>query len=203
LCCTRTLEVQFLPRCHDFATGLSEFVHFRQEIVDPREGVGRPDTGLRPTFRQEFRDSRAEWSGSMMGRLLTQSRSRRMAMASRILVVDDEPMVRALIARALTDEGYEVVAVANGRAALDAARGAEARFDLIITNNYMPGLSGAELVARVRKDFPNLPILHVDDITRRGRIPPLPADVPTVYKPFSIAALKAAVSGLLQREQKN
>jgi CheY-like chemotaxis protein len=46
-------------------------------------------------------------------------------MASRILVVDDEPMVRALIARALTDEGYEVRAVANGHAALDAARGAE------------------------------------------------------------------------------
>ena len=46
-------------------------------------------------------------------------------MAARILVVDDEPMVRALIARVLTDAGYEVVAVANGRAALDAARGAE------------------------------------------------------------------------------
>jgi CheY-like chemotaxis protein len=118
-------------------------------------------------------------------------------MASRILVVDDEPMVRALIARALSDEGYEVVAVANGRAALDAARGAEARFDLIITNNYMPGLNGAELIARVREDFPNLPILHVDDITRRGRIPPLPTDIPTIYKPFSIAALRAAVLELL------
>jgi CheY-like chemotaxis protein len=47
-------------------------------------------------------------------------------MPARILVVDDEPMVRALIARALTDAGYEVVAVANGRAALEAARGAEA-----------------------------------------------------------------------------
>jgi CheY-like chemotaxis protein len=118
-------------------------------------------------------------------------------MASRILVVDDEPMVRALIARALTDAGYEVVAVANGRAALDAARGAQAAFDLIITNNYMPGLSGAELIARVREDFPTLPILHVDDITRRGRIPPLPSDIPTIYKPFSIGALRDAVRDLL------
>ena len=121
-------------------------------------------------------------------------------MASRILVVDDEPMVRALIARALTDEGYEVVAVANGRAALDAARGAQAAFDLIITNNYMPGLSGAELISRVREDFPDLPILHVDDITRRGRIPPLPSDIPTIYKPFSIAALRDAVRNLLERK---
>jgi CheY-like chemotaxis protein len=120
-------------------------------------------------------------------------------MASRILVVDDEPMVRALIARALGDEGYEVVAVANGLAALDAARGAEAEFHLIITNNYMPGLSGAELIARVRQDFPDLPILHVDDVTRRGRIPSLPSDIPTIYKPFSIGALRAAVKELLDR----
>jgi CheY-like chemotaxis protein len=122
-----------------------------------------------------------------------------MDMLSRILVVDDEPMVRALIARVLTDQGYEVVAVANGRAALDAARGADAAFDLIITNNYMPGLSGAELIARVREDFPTLPILHVDDVTRRGRLPPLPTDIPTIYKPFSIAALRNAVKDLLDR----
>jgi DNA-binding response OmpR family regulator len=122
-----------------------------------------------------------------------------MEMASRILIVDDEPMVRALIARALTDAGYEVVAVANGRAALDAARGAEVRFDLIITNNYLPGLSGARLIAQVREDFPDLPILHVDDVTRRGRISPVPSDIPTIYKPFSIAALRAAVVELLQQ----
>ena len=118
-------------------------------------------------------------------------------MAARILVVDDEPMVRALIARVLTDEGYEVVAVANGQAALDAARGAEVRFDLIITNNYMPGLTGAELTARVRQDFPNLPILHVDDIGRRSRIGDVLEQVPTIYKPFSIGSLRDAVLGLL------
>jgi two-component system cell cycle response regulator CpdR len=120
-------------------------------------------------------------------------------MPARILVVDDEPMVRVLIARALSDEGHEVVAVANGRAALDAARTAAAKFELIITNNYMPGLSGAELIARVREDFPDLPILHVDDVTRRGRIPPLPSDIPTIYKPFSIGALRGAVKELLDR----
>jgi two-component system, cell cycle sensor histidine kinase and response regulator CckA len=121
-------------------------------------------------------------------------------MTARILVVDDEPMVRALIVRALTDEGYEVVAVANGRAALDAARGALAGFDLIVTNNYMPGLTGAELVGRVRQDFPDLPILHIDDLLRKTRIEQLPADVPTIYKPFSIATLTGAVRKLLSRQ---
>ncbi len=118
-------------------------------------------------------------------------------MAPRILVVDDEPMVRALIARALTDAGYEVVAVANGYAALDAARGAEIGFDLIVTNNYMPGLTGPELIARVRQDFPSLPILHIDDISRRRADKNLPGDVPTVYKPFSISTLREAVRKLL------
>jgi CheY-like chemotaxis protein len=118
-------------------------------------------------------------------------------MPARILVVDDEPMVRALIVRALTDAGYEVVAVANGRAALDAARGAEAGFNLIVTNNYMPGLSGPELIARVRQDFPALPILHVDDLVRRGRLGQLPTDIPTIFKPFSIATLTSAVRKLL------
>ncbi len=122
---------------------------------------------------------------------------RRMAMAPRILVVDDEPMVRALIARALSDEGYEVVAVASGRAALDAARGAEVGFDLIVTNNYMPGLNGAELIAQVRQDFPGLPILHIDDISRRKSVQNLPDDVPTVYKPFSVTTLREAVRKLL------
>ncbi len=118
-------------------------------------------------------------------------------MAARILVVDDEPMVRALIARALSDEGYEVVAVANGDDALDAARGAAVRFDLIVTNNYMPGLNGPELIARVRQDFPALPILHVDDISRQRVAKDLPEDIPTVYKPFSVATLREAVRRLL------
>ena len=122
-------------------------------------------------------------------------------MVLRILVVDDEPMVRALITRALTDEGFEVVAVANGQAALDAARRAQAGFDLIITNNYMPGLTGPELVSKVREDFPDLPILHVDDVTRRGRMPQLPSDIPTIYKPFSIGGLLAAVWDLLGGKQ--
>jgi CheY-like chemotaxis protein len=118
-------------------------------------------------------------------------------MPARILVVDDEPMVRALITRALADDGHEVVAVANGRAALDAARGAEVGFDLIVTNNYMPGLTGPELAARVRQDFPELPILHVDDIVRRGRIERLPTNIPTIYKPFSVATLRESVRRLL------
>jgi CheY-like chemotaxis protein len=64
----------------------------------------------------------------------------------RILVVNDEPIVRALIDRVLTDEGYEVVSVVDGRAALEAVRGAEVPFDLVVTN-----------------------ILHLDNLPTGGR----------------------------------
>jgi hypothetical protein len=56
---------------------------------------------------------------------------------------------------------------------------------------------GAELIARVREDFPALPILHIDDISREKSVQDLPDDVPTVYKPFSVAALLEAVRRLL------
>jgi len=52
----------------------------------------------------------------------------------RILVVTDKTLVRALIKRVLTEEGYEVVSVADGQAAIDAVRKADVPFDLVITN---------------------------------------------------------------------
>jgi len=68
------------------------------------------------------------------GNLLLPPFSPVIEMPGPILVVDDEPMVRARITRVLTDAGYEVVSVADGRAAIDAARGAEVPFNLVITN---------------------------------------------------------------------
>jgi DNA-binding response OmpR family regulator len=60
-------------------------------------------------------------------------------MPARILVLDDEPAIRALVARASAEEGYEVVTVANGLLGLSAM--AVGHFDLVITN-CMPGMSG-------------------------------------------------------------
>jgi hypothetical protein len=77
-------------------------------------------------------------------------------------------MVRALIARALSDEGYEV------------ARPQRRRAD-------RPGAAG----------FPDLPMLHIDDISRRRSVQNLPNDVPTVYKAFSVTTLREAVRKLL------
>lgn len=71
--------------------------------------------------------------------------------AARILCVDDEPAIRDVLCALLRREGYEAENVANG---LDAWRKLSAdgrRFDLLITDNEMPGLTGSGLVQMTRE----------------------------------------------------
>lgn len=77
----------------------------------------------------------------------------------RILVVDDEPLVRMVAERFLRREGYEVVSVQDGDEALSLLHAAGPRIDLAIVDLTMPGKSGAEVVIAVRESLPTLPIL--------------------------------------------
>ena len=113
-------------------------------------------------------------------------------MAPRILVVDDEPTVRAMIVRILQEDGYDVVAMADGVAGLEAAM--HYPFDLVVTNDCMPRMSGDELTVRLQQQRPNLPILHIS-----GK--PYEAAEHTgehhLYKPFGPDALQQTVRTLL------
>jgi len=110
------------------------------------------------------------------------------------LVVDDEPAVRQLLVRLLQTEGYEVVGVNDGEAGLTAAKTAGKPYDLVITNNCMPRMTGAELVAHLQALYPGLPILHLDDLSR----PQLSeVAVPTLFKPFTLEAVSEAVRRLI------
>jgi DNA-binding response OmpR family regulator len=62
--------------------------------------------------------------------------------ASRILLVHDEPAVRTLLTRALRQESYQVLSVTDGQAGLNAAKTADGPYDLVITNSYLPHLTG-------------------------------------------------------------
>ena len=100
----------------------------------------------------------------------------------RILVLDDEPMIRHLVGRALEAAGYQVVVLSPPLGALDLL--ADAPFDLVITNSIMPAKSGARLVAQIRNEFPGIPVIHIDD--QSHPLPPeFPTDVPRLNKPFS------------------
>src|SRR3954447_29039 len=66
-----------------------------------------------------------------------------------ILIVDDEPGVRTALSGVLTDEGYEVEAVASGEACLErVTRGA---IDLVILDVWLPGMDGLATLARLRE----------------------------------------------------
>jgi DNA-binding NtrC family response regulator len=76
---------------------------------------------------------------------------------ARILIVDDQDMMRDSLAQSLVREGHEVVAATDGSAAV--ARLGAARFDLLITDLRMPKMTGLELLAEAKRLRPEMPVV--------------------------------------------
>ena len=110
----------------------------------------------------------------------------------RLLLVDDEPMVRHVFRRWLVAEGASVVDADSAPAAFDKLSEGE-RFDAIISDYRMPGLSGAELAAWTRRRWPDLPVLLFSGLPELA----LGGDR-VVEKPVRGAELTAAVLALLR-----
>src|SRR5256885_16130394 len=77
---------------------------------------------------------------------------------ARILIVDDQEMMRDSLATTLVREGHEVVAAGDGQAAMTRLSNGT-RFDLLITDLKMPRMTGIELLADVKKLRPELPVV--------------------------------------------
>jgi PAS domain S-box-containing protein len=107
----------------------------------------------------------------------------------KILIIDDELVVRALLRRSLAQRGYTVSEAAGGHAGVEAIRSDTP--DLVVLDMMMPDLDGAEVVRRVRAEGFTMPILivsgHVDVATER-RLPP-GSFQGFLRKPFSVAEL--------------
>lgn len=80
-----------------------------------------------------------------------------------ILIAEDSPALAMLITKSLSGEGYEAKHAADGEAARRLIESGKERFDLIISDNDMPGLTGLDLAAwlRSRDEFKRLPIILV------------------------------------------
>ncbi|MEO7034698.1 MAG: sigma-54 dependent transcriptional regulator [Polyangiaceae bacterium] len=83
----------------------------------------------------------------------------------RVIVVDDEDEPRQLVTRAVSREGFEVVACHSARAALDAIRAEPTAAALLLTDLGMPEMSGLELLAVVHDHWPDLPVILVTGAT--------------------------------------
>lgn len=119
----------------------------------------------------------------------------------RVLVVDDSPAIRHLVADALTRQGFEITTAHDGRQALDAVALAEEPFELVVTDYDMPHMTGFELVHALKQNATTeeLPILMLTARdTRRDRAQMRAAGL-TAYlvKPFSADKCVAMVERML------
>lgn len=118
-------------------------------------------------------------------------------MAKKILVVEDEAKLREIYHETLTDEGYEVLMVDNGRKALTVVRGMAV--DLIITDIKMPEMHGVEFVTALREAGFNTPVIMCSAYEQMkndfGVVSAGIADFLT--KPVDIDELVSKVNGIL------
>ena len=84
-----------------------------------------------------------------------------------ILVVDDDELIRELVAEWLTGVGYRTRTASNAETALQLLR--ERETALIVTDLHMPKLGGAEMVMRLRDEHPDVPLIAMSGHFRSGR----------------------------------
>jgi signal transduction histidine kinase len=111
-----------------------------------------------------------------------------------ILLVDDDPLIAASTTDLLEDLGHRVVEVHSGPEALGALDSG-LRPDLVITDHAMPGMTGAELAARIRRRSPAVPILLATGYAELQGAQGI--DLPRLAKPYTQAQLSAEISRLL------
>jgi DNA-binding response OmpR family regulator len=114
-----------------------------------------------------------------------------------ILIVEDDPDIRRLNAEGLTNSGYRVDAATDGAFAWEALQ--RKNYDLLITDNDMPRVSGVELVKKVREAHMPLPVIMVSGSVpaagaREGGSPGVNA---TLAKPHAIIDLLKIVERIL------
>ncbi len=119
----------------------------------------------------------------------------------RVLVVDDDPGLRRLCARALGHEGWDVVVVDGGKAALDCVAARGVPFDCVVSDVNMPEMDGFALIAAIRQHDDDLPVLLMTgDPSLDGAVRAIDTGaVSYLSKPFDHETLAAAVARAARR----
>lgn len=110
---------------------------------------------------------------------------------ARILIAEDEVIVRSLMAYLLGNQGYHTTRVGNGLEAWEELQAGS--YDLLVTDGHMPFLSGPQLIARIRQARLDLPVLLVS----ADASTPSQPKVAFLQKPFQPQEFLQHVKGLL------
>lgn len=116
-----------------------------------------------------------------------------------ILVVDDDPQVREVVARMLETDGYLVLRAAGGDEAQTLASRADSPIDLLLVDLVMPGAGGREVAARLREVQPGAAVLHMSGYTNDPvvHLSILEREAAFIEKPFSSEELNRRVRAVL------
>ena len=120
------------------------------------------------------------------------------ASGTAVLVVDDEPTVREVVATYLRRDGHAVTEAGDGTTAIDLVQ--RERFDLVVLDMMLPGVNGLDILRRIRQmgDMPVIMLTARAEESDRVAGLELGAD-DYVVKPFSPRELAARVNGVLRR----
>jgi two-component system cell cycle sensor histidine kinase/response regulator CckA len=123
--------------------------------------------------------------------------------AHRILVVDDEVSVRELTTELLTRAGFVVDAATDGAAGWEALQAKH--YDLVITDNFMPHVTGIEMVKKIHAGSMNLLVIMATAIfpQEEFQLNPWLESIPTLLKPFRVAELLSTVRKVLSARDGN
>lgn len=116
---------------------------------------------------------------------------------AKVLVVDDEPVIRSLLSDVLREEGLDVVAAKGGEEGIEKAR--NDCFDLVFTDVHMPDIDGIEVLRAIKKLEKPVPVIlmdsYPDSLVEKGLS--LGA-YGCLHKPFELKGLRSILEDVLK-----
>ncbi len=138
---------------------------------------------------------------SQSAKKLPHSKQQRLKGTEKILVVDDEEMVRTFCQISLSSYGYKVRTAENGQKALEILRQENSNFDLIILDMIMPVMGGFQVYQAIRKSNPEVKILISSGFSDSDKIALIKQDrrVDILFKPYKAEELAKKVRHILDK----
>jgi len=114
---------------------------------------------------------------------------------AKILIAEDDEILREMVVRALNEDGHELTSAGDGAAALEALDRQVDKFDLLLSDVKMPVMDGIALALAAGRDHPDVTIMlmtgYADQRERAHGLDALVHDV--IAKPFTVDQIKGAV----------
>jgi PAS domain S-box-containing protein len=191
---TRIFEPFFTTKPLGSGTGLGLSVVYG--VMQSHGGAVTVDSapGQGATFTLYFPETTAAWEPIEEPRM-----SQRPGGQERILVVEDEDMIRRLVVRLLETRGYDVLSAGSGHEALDILSTSPARVELLFVDEVMPGMRGTEFVRQARAIDPGLRALFTTGYELDAAHDESIGGDPVLYKPYSPEQLLRNLRELLDR----